>query len=189
MFAKAAMRAANVKTFTFMGLGSPEFSVTKCSNGNTKYKSFTTISIIQSDSNMPQKQRVVRFSVSLPPTLVRELDEVWRNMQYVSRSKAVHDAIRNFISEYKWTRKEAEEIAGAIVMLYYVDKPGLLNKIMQVQHKFEDVVSSTMHIHLTQNKCLEIIAVKGDTKEVRKLTQALITKKGVKQLKLIAIAP
>jgi len=74
-------------------------------------------------------------------------------------------------------------------MLYYLDKPGLLNKIMQVQHKFEDVVSSTMHIHLTQNKCLEIIAVNGDTKEVRRLTQMLITKKGVKQLKLIAIAP
>jgi CopG family nickel-responsive transcriptional regulator len=138
---------------------------------------------------MPTKQRVVRFSVSLPPTLVKELDEVWRNMQYVSRSKAVHDAIRNFISEYKWTREEAEEIAGAIVMLYYVDKPGLLNKIMHVQHEFEDIVSSTMHVHLTKNKCLEIIAVKGDTKEVRRLTQALITKKGVKQLKLIAIAP
>jgi CopG family nickel-responsive transcriptional regulator len=137
---------------------------------------------------MSQKQRVVRFSVSLPPTLVKELDEVWRNMQYVSRSKAVHDAIRNFISEYKWTRKEAEKIAGAIVMLYYVDKPGLLNKIMQVQHKFENVVSSTLHIHLTKNKCLEIIAVNGDTKEVRRLTQALITKKGVKQLKFTAVA-
>jgi CopG family nickel-responsive transcriptional regulator len=171
-----------------MKLGSLGFGVTKVNNGNTKYKSFTSISIIQSDS-MPQKQRVVRFSVSLPPTLVRELDEVWRNMQYVSRSKAVHDAIRNFISEYKWMHKEAEKIVGAIVMLYYVDKPGLLSKIMQVQHKFENVVSSTMHIHLTQNKCLEIIAVKGDTKEVRRLTQALITKKGVKQLKLIAIAP
>jgi len=120
---------------------------------------------------------------------VRELDEVWRNMRYVSRSKAVHDAIRNFISEYKWMREEAGEIAGAIVMLYYIDKPGLLNKIMQVQHKFEDVVSSTMHIHLAQNKCLEIIAVKGDTKEVRSLTQELITKKGVKQLKFTAMAP
>ncbi|UCE15725.1 MAG: nickel-responsive transcriptional regulator NikR [Candidatus Bathyarchaeota archaeon] len=138
---------------------------------------------------MPQKQNVVRFSVSLPPKLVRELDEVWKNMQYVSRSKAVHDAVQNFISEYKWMQEETGEIAGAIMMLYYIDKPGLLNKIMQVQHKFEDVVSSTMHIHLAQNKCLEIIVVKGDAKNVRSLTQELMTKKGVKQLKFTAIAP
>lgn len=137
---------------------------------------------------MSSKQRVVRFSVSLPPRLVRELDEVWRSMRYVSRSKAVHDALRNFISEYRWMREEAGKIAGAIVILYYLDKPGLLNKIMQVQHKFEDIITSTMHIHLAKNKCLEIVAVNGDTKAVRSLTQELMTKKGVKQLKFTAIA-
>jgi len=121
--------------------------------------------------------------------LVREFDEVWKSMQYVSRSKAIHDAMRNFISEYKWMREEAGKIAGAIVMLYYLDKLDLLNKIMRVQHKFEDVISSSMHIHLTKNKCLEIVAVSGNTKEIRNLTQELMTKKGVKQLKFAAIAP
>lgn len=136
---------------------------------------------------MSSQQRV-RFSVSLPPTLVEEFDEVWGNMRYVSRSKAVHDAIRNFISEYRWMQKEAGEIAGAIIILYYSDKPGLLKKIVQVQHEFEDVITSTMHIHITKNKCLEIVAVNGDTKAVRSLTQELMTKKGVKQLKFTAIA-
>ncbi|MDH5783370.1 MAG: ribbon-helix-helix domain-containing protein [Candidatus Bathyarchaeota archaeon] len=41
---------------------------------------------------MTGKQSVVRFSVSLPPFLVREFDEVWKSMGYESRSKAVHDA-------------------------------------------------------------------------------------------------
>ena len=138
---------------------------------------------------MSLKRKVVRFSVSLPPTLVKEFDGVWGDMRYVSRSKAVHDALRNFISEYKWRREEAGKIAGAIVMLYYLDKPGLVNKIMRVQHRFEDIISSTMHIHLTKNKCLEVVAVNGNTKEVRSLTQELMTKKGVKQLKFTAIAP
>jgi len=137
---------------------------------------------------VPQKQKVVRFSVSLPPTLVKELDEFRRSMQYDSRSKAVHDAIRNFISEYRWMQKKDAEITGAVVMLYYADKPGLLNRIMQVQHKFEDVISSTMHVHLTRNKCLEIIAVKGHAEEVRSLAQELTTKKGIKQLKFTAVA-
>jgi len=132
---------------------------------------------------------VVRFSVSLPPSLVRDFDEAWRGMGYDNRSKAAHDAFRSFISEYKWTREEAEEIIGAIVLLYYVDRPGLLTQIVKAQHKFENVVSSTMHVHLTRDKCLEIIAVRGKTNEIRSLSQELMTKKGVKQLKFTAIAP
>jgi CopG family nickel-responsive transcriptional regulator len=132
---------------------------------------------------------VVRFSVSLPPSLVREFDQVWKSMGYESRSKAVHDAFRSLISEFKWMREEAEEIIGAIVLLYYVDKPGLLNQIMHVQHEFEDVIRSSMHVHLTRDKCLEIIAVKGAAQEIKQLAKALMTKKGVKQLKFTAIAP
>lgn len=138
---------------------------------------------------MTGKQSVVRFGVSLPPSLVREFDEVWRSMGYKNRSKAVHDAFRSLISEFKWMREEAGEIIGAIVLLHYVDKPGLLNQIMHVQHRFEEVICSSMHVHLTQDKCLEIIAVKGNAKEIKQLTQELMTKKGVKQLKFTAIAP
>jgi len=132
---------------------------------------------------------VVRFSVSLPPSLVKDFDEAWKSIGYDNRSKAAHDAFRSFISEYKWTREEAEEITGAIVLLYYIDKPGLLTQIVQTQHKYENIVSSTMHVHLTRDKCLEIIAVKGKANEIRSLSQELMTKKGVKQLKFTAIAP
>jgi metal-responsive CopG/Arc/MetJ family transcriptional regulator len=45
-----------------------------------------------------------------------------------------------------------------------------------------------MHIHLTKNKCLEIIAVRGKADGIKSLSQELMTKKGVKQLKFTAIA-
>ena len=131
---------------------------------------------------------VVRFSVSLPPSLVRDFDEAWKGLGYDNRSKAAHDAFRSFISEFKWTREEAEEIAGAIVLLYYVDKPGLLSEIVRLQHKFEKVVSSSMHVHLTKDKCLELIAVKGKASDIKSLSQELMTKKGIKQLKFTTIA-
>jgi len=130
-----------------------------------------------------------RLSVSLPASLVREFDAVWRNMQYSDRSKAVHDALRNFISDHKWMQEEAEELMGAIVLLYYVDKPGLLNAIVKTQHAFENVISSTMHIHLTKDKCLEIIGIKGNAKDVKSLAQKLMARKGVKQLKFAAMVP
>lgn len=138
---------------------------------------------------MPQKMKVTRFSVSLPPPLLKRLDETWKNMQYEDRSKAIHDAVRSFISEFEWMQKDSGQITGAVLVLYYLDKPGLLDEITKVQHQFRNVISSTTHLHLEENKCLEMIAVKGNTQEVRSLTQTLMAKKGVKQVKVAALAP
>jgi CopG family nickel-responsive transcriptional regulator len=138
---------------------------------------------------LPQKMKVTRFSVSLPPPLLKKLDETWKSMHYEDRSKAIHDAVRSFISEFEWMQKESGQITGAILVLYYLDKPGLLEEITKVQHQFKNVISSTMHIHLEENKCLEMIAIKGNTREVGSLTQALMAKKGVKQVKVAALAP
>jgi CopG family nickel-responsive transcriptional regulator len=132
--------------------------------------------------------KVVRFSVSLPPQLLKRLDETWKGMQYEGRSKAIHDAVRSFISEFEWMQKETGHITGAVLVLYYLDKPGLLNEITRAQHQFKNVISSTTHLHLEENECLEMIAVKGSVKEVRSLTQILMARKGVKQVKVAALA-
>jgi CopG family nickel-responsive transcriptional regulator len=138
---------------------------------------------------MPQKMKVTRFSVSLPPPLVEKLDETWRSMRYENRSKAVHDAVRSFITEFEWMQKDSGRITGAVLVLYYLDKPGLLDEITKAQHKFKNAISSTLHVHLEDNKCLEIIAVEGSVQEIRSLAQSLMTKRGVKQVKVAAIAP
>jgi CopG family nickel-responsive transcriptional regulator len=132
--------------------------------------------------------KVTRFSVSLPPPLLKRLDETWKRMHYEDRSKAIHDAVRSFISEFEWMQKETGPITGAVLVLYYLDKPGLLNEIARAQHQFKNVISSTTHLHLEENECLEIIAVKGSVQEVRSLTQTLMAKKGVKQVKVAALA-
>jgi CopG family nickel-responsive transcriptional regulator len=137
---------------------------------------------------MTSSKGVSRFSISLPPSLVEGFDEAWKNMGYDNRSKAAHDAFRGFINEFEWLNKKLGEVAGVIILLYYLDKPGLLSQIVETQHKFEDIVVSTMHIHMSKDKCLEIITVKGKASAIRSISQELKTKKGVKQLITSVIA-
>jgi len=138
---------------------------------------------------MTENLKVTRFSVSLPPTLVEKFDNAWKGMHYDSRSKAIHDAVRGFINDYESTRKTKGNVVGAVLMLYYLGKPGLIDEIMSVQHTFEHVICSTLHVHLAKNKCMEMIVVKGDAQEVRSLAEILATKKGVQQVKLSSMAP
>jgi len=131
---------------------------------------------------------VSRVSVSVPPDLLVEFDEVTRRMGY-DRSKAIQTAMRNFVAEYKWAHEVRAAGAGALVMVYDHEIRDLEKALTDVQHRYEETIGSSMHIHLDERNCLEIIAVKGSVKEIRDLSQELMTKRGVKQVKLAMVTP
>ena len=129
--------------------------------------------------------RIVRLGVTFPPNLLKEFDETIRKMGYESRSKAVQDAVRAFISEYKWLREETGQRAGVITLLYDHDVRGLESALTDIQHHLGHIICSTMHVR----DCLEAIAVRGEAKEIRKLAEALASKRGVKLMKLTLVTP
>jgi len=137
---------------------------------------------------LPRSRNVKRFSVSLPPTLVEEFDEIWSGMRYENRSKTVHDAIRSFITEVQWM-KESGFVVGTVLVLHYLDKPGLVEEITALQRRFKGIISSIQQLYVEENKMLEIIAVKGEVGEIKRLTQGLMARRGVKQVKTAIIAP
>jgi CopG family nickel-responsive transcriptional regulator len=129
---------------------------------------------------------VSRISISIPPELLREFDEMTQRMGY-DRSKAIQMAVRNYLTEYRWTSEEEGTGIGALVMLYDHGTRGLEQALTDIQHHHQSIISSSMHIHLDEHNCLEIIATKGGIKEIKNLTQDLMTKRGVKQLKLAVL--
>jgi CopG family nickel-responsive transcriptional regulator len=138
---------------------------------------------------LSSRASVRRFSISLPPNLVEEFDETWRSIQYENRSKAVHDAIRSFITDVQWMRRETGGVVGTILVLYYLNRPSLIEKLAHVRHSFRQVVRSTQQFYVEGNKVMEVISVEGDVEEIKRLTQELMVMKGVKQVKPSLIAP
>jgi CopG family nickel-responsive transcriptional regulator len=136
-----------------------------------------------------QHKNVRRFSISLPPSLVEEFDATWRRMKYENRSKAVHDAVRGFITEAQWMNRESGMMVGVVLVLYYLDKPGLVGEVAELQHGFKAVISSIQQLFVEDNKILELIGVKGNVVDIKRLTQELMAKKGVKHVKTSMIAP
>ena len=125
---------------------------------------------------------VTRFSVSVDPVLLGEFDETTGETEY-NRSTAIQVAMRDFLTEHKWSTEEEGFVAGAVTMIYDHHVKGLGNTLIGIQHDFLDVISSTTHVHLDHDNCLEILAVKGDIKRIKELTQSLRVTRGVKQLK------
>ncbi|MCP8309413.1 MAG: nickel-responsive transcriptional regulator NikR [archaeon] len=134
------------------------------------------------------KKGVSRISISLPPDLLDEFDRMIKQMSY-DRSKAIQTSIRNFLTENKWMHEEKGIVMGALAMIYDHEVKGLEESLTDSQHLYSNIISSSMHIHLDERNCLEIIAVKGKVESIRDLTQDLMSKRGVKQIRLAIVTP
>jgi len=132
--------------------------------------------------------RIVRVGVTFPPDLLREFDETIDGMGYDSRSKAIQDSVRAFVNESRWLREQEGTKIGVLVMVYDHEAKGLEDALIDIQHKHRNVISSSMHVHLSERDCLETIALKGDANEIKELTQEITTRKGVKQAKLTIVS-
>lgn len=83
--------------------------------------------------------------------------------------------------------KRKMELTGVLMMLYNHETKRLENALTHVQHRYAHIMCSAMHIHISEEDCLEAIAVKGSAAEVRKLSNELATKGGVRLLKTMVV--
>jgi CopG family nickel-responsive transcriptional regulator len=133
--------------------------------------------------------KITRVGVTFPPELLKDFDAIIGKMGYESRSKAIQDAVRLFVSERKWLQEEKNTPqTGVLLMVYDHDVRDLESNLTEVQHHHSDLVTSTLHIHIGERDCLEAIAVKGKAKEIRHLSDELATKRGVKILKTVVVS-
>ena len=131
--------------------------------------------------------KIVRVGVTFPLDLLKDFDEIIGKMGYDSRSKAIQDAVRLYVSERKWLQEENAHQTGVILMVYDHEKRGIDSDLTDSQHHHQDIISSSMHIHLGEHDCLEVIAVKGKGSEIRHLSDELATRRGVKILKSMKV--
>jgi CopG family nickel-responsive transcriptional regulator len=125
---------------------------------------------------------IVRFGVSLEKALLDSFDTLIKRKKYTNRSEALRDLIRQELLKKEW--EEDRQVAGAITFIYDHHQRDLLNKVIDVQHDFQDVIQSSQHVHLDHYNCLEIVAIKGNSSTVKRLADTLNAIKGVKYASL-----
>lgn len=134
---------------------------------------------------MPKK--VVRISMTLPKDLLEAFDETARLIGYDKRSKALRDAIRNFISDYKSLKEKRGARAGTITFIYNHKITKISDILTDIQHEYSEVIDATLHIHLDEERCLEVLTVRGEAGTIKNLTERLMSIRGVENLKPILI--
>ena len=132
-------------------------------------------------------QDVDRMSVTLPPSLLGELDEVVDAGEYDSRSEATRDALRAFVTEFNQQTRLSGSLSDTVVVLYEHDHSGVSDEMTELQHDFTETIIAVHHVHLSDHLCLESIAVDGRGERIEELLSRIRPLKGVHQVKLTVV--
>jgi len=120
-----------------------------------------------------------RIGISLDAHLLERFDLLIGRRGYENRSEAVRDLIREALVEEEW-KGTSRDAVGAVFLVYAHEPMDLSQKLTEIQHSDFGLISSSLHIHLDEHHCLEILVLRGPSRRIRELAGRLIAVRGVK---------
>ncbi|TKX78712.1 CopG family transcriptional regulator [Halorubrum sp. SD626R] len=126
----------------------------------------------------------MRTSFNIPDEVVAEFDRVWQDEGLENRSRAVREAMLEYIEAHS----RLEDTSGEIVALVGFDyrHHDVIQELHAVQHDYQDVILNTSHTHQGE-WCLESLFCRGSAERVRDLTYRLRDFDGVRRVKVMVI--
>jgi CopG family nickel-responsive transcriptional regulator len=126
---------------------------------------------------------LARTGVSLEEDLLKEFDRLITKRGYQNRSEAFRDLIREaLLSE---TVDSNKPVVGTLTLVYDHHVPNLSEKLTEAQHSVGAMVLAATHVHLDHHYCLEVIIMKGKSKELQEVADRLLALRGVELGKLV----
>ena len=124
-----------------------------------------------------------RTGVSLDEGLLIEFDRLITKRGYKNRSEAFRDLIREaLLSE---TVDLNRPVVGTLTLVYDHHVPNLSEKLTDAQHTAGAMVLAATHVHLDHHYCLEVIIMKGRSKEIQGIADRILALRGVELGKLV----
>jgi len=128
--------------------------------------------------------KLIRFGVSIEQELLKKFDKKIKKEGYTNRSEAIRDRIRKDLINQKTLDPKSRSI-GTLTMIYDHHTGNLTDRLMDLQHDHTKEILSTTHIHIDHNNCLEVLVLKGKTKNIQKLADNIKALKGIKHGELV----
>ena len=131
---------------------------------------------------------LVRFGVAMERELLEDLDRIV-DARHATRSEILRDLVRAEVDREK-SATNADAVA-ALTIVYDHHVHDLTEKLTELQHEMGSQVRSSMHVHLSEDFCLEVIVMHGYANELRAVAARILATRGVKRggLELITEIP
>ena len=121
------------------------------------------------------------ISISISEELLREADEASKRYGYGGRSGIFRAALHSLLSELREHR-----LSGYIdAILLVVHGRQHEEEVSRVKHEFESVITTQIHSHLQNEKCLNIFILRGDGKRIGEMVKIFRGDRKIDYVKLV----
>ena len=123
-------------------------------------------------------------SISLTEEILKEIDNLQKNLGFSGRSDAIRAGIRSFVSE----EKQKENLTGNVnAILLVVHNDEYDNQVNGIKHSYEDLITTHLHSKIEGNKCMELFMLKGEADSVSSITKDFQINKRMDTVKLVTL--
>jgi CopG family nickel-responsive transcriptional regulator len=105
-------------------------------------------------------------SVSMPEELIDRLDEFAGEHGYTGRSEVMREASRNLLGEFDDRALEDRALMGVVTVLFDFEGTSVENRMTELRHEYEGLVSSNVHTHVGDHHCVELFILEGSLSEI-----------------------
>ena len=128
-----------------------------------------------------------RITITLEEELLTALDRLMAQRGYRSRSEAIRDLARAGLRQAAEESGSEESVVGALVYVYDHAARDLSRRLVENYHGHHDLSMATLHVHLDDDNCMEVTALKGTGAEVQHFADHVIAERGVRYGRLVMI--
>jgi CopG family nickel-responsive transcriptional regulator len=128
-----------------------------------------------------------RITITLDDDLMRELDAMIVERGYQNRSEAIRDFARAGMQQAAHEKGKSGECVAALVYVYDHAARDLSRRLVQNYHGHHDLALATLHVHLDNDNCMEVTALRGSGAEVQHFADHIIAERGVKYGRVVMI--
>ena len=128
-----------------------------------------------------------RITITLDDDLMDELDAMIVEHGYQNRSEAIRDFDRAGMQQSAQEKGKSGECVAALVYVYDHAARDLSRRLVENYHGHHDLSLATLHVHLDDDHCMEVTALRGPGAEVQHFADHIIAERGVKYGRVVMI--
>ena len=123
-----------------------------------------------------------RITITLDDDLMDELDAMIAAHGYRNRSEAIRDFARAGMQQASQDKGQDKggDCVAALVYVYDHAARDLSSRLVDTYHHHHDLALATLHVHLDDDNCMEVTALRGPGREVQHFADHIIAERGVK---------